>query len=829
MMSVSKMGRGAENYYLKISREDYYTEGSEPPGYWAGKGAQSFGLTGEVSTAQLKALVAGFHPDSGEQLVQSAGRDNHQSGWDVTFSAPKSVSVLWGIGDDRTRQALSDSHKAAVQAALTYLEENALLTRRGHAGRTVERAASVVAVFEHGTSREQDPHLHSHALFLNVCVRGDGSARSLQSRPLYEHKMAAGALYQAELAMGITRALGLAIEREGISFRLSVIPRKVCAAFSKRRAQIEKHMVAGGWSGPEAAERSALVTRTRKRTVPREQLREGWRDAARELGFEPLIGAHEPSRAEPLRVEVVRARIERSLENDSTFRETDLIRELAKDAIGNGQGAAQVRSAVAAELGSGRYKELATERHRTFASREMLALEKQVLGRAIESRSEKGLGCSPRVVENAISRHGFFRQEKADALRYLLSDGGSIRVLDGLSGTGKTSLLEAAREGWEEQGFRVVGAATTGAGSRRLKETSGIESGTVRQLLDGLRQTVLDSAIHHGRQILREATGRKGYRQKLPRLDDRTILVIDDAKSVGTQQMAELMERAKLAGSTLALVGDRFSLPPFEGVSPFTAVLKAIGGATLEVISRQREEWGREATKSFADGDVRSALDEYRKRGFLLSGADELETRKRLVGDFLAVPEGETALALAKTKSQVAELNRSIQEERRARGELGPTWATGEGGEAVRTGDRIHLERGSRILGVEAGSFGTVLDIGLSLRRNDIEVQVEVDGQGLVTLPIKRYKGFSLGYAATAHTAAGITVDQAFVMLDGGPALFREDLYVLASKGRKETCFYETDLEPRDRDQRLTIMERSRSLTISPEVARPVEIEGPDR
>ena len=829
MMSASKMGRGAEDYYLRIAREDHYALGTEPPGRWMGDGAEALGLRGQVRPEDLRAMVRGYDPETGEALVQSAGRDSHQAGWDLTFSAPKSVSVLWGLGDEGTRQRVSACHGRAVAAALRYLEEEALLTRRGHGGHTLERAEGAFAVFEHGTSRQQDPHLHSHALFLNVGVRPDGTTGAIQSKPFYEHKMAAGALYRAELAAGLERDLGLRTERDGAFFRVVGIPKGVCDAFSKRRGEIERRMAERGERGAEAAEKAALHTRSKKRNVDRNALYSGWKEEGLAKGFDPESLPKAPARevAETDLRQDARRTIDGALGSDSTFRKTDVVRRAMEAAQGTGAPSGKVRRAVDEELKDRRYVPLATQRHQAFTTRETLALERDVLKQASRSRQERGLPCDPSAVREIETRHGFFREERKEALRHLTLGEGGVKILDGLSGTGKTSLLEAAREAWEAEGFSVMGAAVTGKASRGLREASGIESRTVKRLLDGLATTTLDKGLHHAKMLLGAARGRKGYRLDAPSLDDNTVLVVDEASRVGTRQMSELMRHARESGAKLVLVGDSVGTPPVEGTSPFPAMKKLLGGAELERVVRQKEDWAREAVGEFAKGDVEKAFEAYAEKGLLFVDPDAKRVRERLVRDFLAVPEGETALALASTDAGKSELNRLIQAERMRRGELGLAFVTGEGGDRVREGDRVAFERNSKLFGVETGALGTVLGVRLSFGANDWEVRVDIDGKGVVTLPSKRYNSFALGYAASAHMAqGGETVDQAFVLLDG-PTPLREAVYVQASRARGETCFYASET-PEGWERKVAIMQGSRARPVDLEAHREIDAGGFD-
>lgn len=156
MLSVSAMSSGQGAYYLGLAQEDYYLEGGEPPGHWLGRGAEDLGLSGEVGREALENLFVGVAPDAKGALVQIQNyRDGRarQPGWDLCFSAAKSVSAIWCQVSPEVRHEIQEAHFAAVKAAMRYLEDNATFSRRGKAGEGLERAKLVAAAFEHGTAR----------------------------------------------------------------------------------------------------------------------------------------------------------------------------------------------------------------------------------------------------------------------------------------------------------------------------------------------------------------------------------------------------------------------------------------------------------------------------------------------------------------------------------------------------------------------------------------------------------------------------------------------------------------------------------------------------
>lgn len=287
--SISARGnaQAALAYYDHLRRDDYYTRGGEPPGRWAGDGAARLSLAGPVTQAEFEAVLAGLDPGTSARLVQQGGRgQNHSAGWDMTFSAPKSVSVLWALSSDDERRAIEKAHRSAVLSASAHLERQAGWARRGRAGRIRERTAGLLmAQFDHHSSREADPQLHTHCFVFNCAPRRDGSWGAIISRELYKAQKDAGAVYRQGLARELEQ-LGHRLERQKDGFRVAAIPRDIERAFSKRRQAIENSARTYGYKTAKGMELATLRTRRAKREMKLDGLLESWRAEAKALGFE---------------------------------------------------------------------------------------------------------------------------------------------------------------------------------------------------------------------------------------------------------------------------------------------------------------------------------------------------------------------------------------------------------------------------------------------------------------------------------------------------------------------------------------------------------------
>lgn len=281
----------AVNYYMGAQKEDYYLHGVDQQGQWFGSGVESLGLGRHVRAAQFRHLLGGYSPDGQRRLVQNAGDAHRDCGWDMTFNAPKAVSVLWAMSEPSVRRQIEAAHQRAVQTALRYAEQVAGVTRRGPGGRIKEAARLLWAMFPEGSSRAQDPHLHTHAFLLNIGGRRDGTFGALHTPNLFRWKLALGALYLTDLAAQLSQGLKLTITPEKVGFGIREVPQTLCGELSQRRRVIEQVMDQRGLSGPIAARSVAKATRPAKENVPAARLFASWQQKGQARGWGPKQAA----------------------------------------------------------------------------------------------------------------------------------------------------------------------------------------------------------------------------------------------------------------------------------------------------------------------------------------------------------------------------------------------------------------------------------------------------------------------------------------------------------------------------------------------------------
>lgn len=816
MLSIGKLGQGQGDYYIDSVAsgiEDYYTGAGEAPGRWTSTSAQRLGLHGEVDPAHLRALLDGDHPlAEGPLVVARRGPGPRVPGFDLTFSAPKSVSLAFGLGDAEVSREMRDAHEAAVDAALGYLERHAAVGRRGRGGaQSVLGEGFVAAAFRHRTSRAGDPQLHTHVFVANAVKGPDGRWTALDGSRLYAQAKTAGYLYQAQLRGELTRRLGVQWTpvRRGQA-EIDGIPPKVLRAFSRRRAELEERMTQRGDQGAKAAQIAARDTRQAKTyAVPAHALHDEWRERAATLGFATSRFAEltERNEAHPLD-RVAAAGMQAELlgphgltERRSTFgrrealqawaerlregADVEVVERLADDLLADPGAVALARDVDALTTSDVIRRSDGTVVPRTAEERrhsttELLARERDIL-HAAEHGASAGRGVvAAGTVDAALGSRPSLSDEQATMVRTLLTDGAAISVVVGKAGTGKTFALDAARDGWRRDGFNVTGVALARRAARELEDGAGIPSSSVAALLNELREIGSSAVLGQG----------------------QSVLVVDEAGMVGTRQLHRLITAAQDARAKVVLVGDHHQLPEIDAGGAFRALVQRGQAIELSVNRRQRHPWEREALDLLREGRPGEALARYDEHDRIVVGDDAPAVRSQLVADWWqARHAGEEAVMIALRRDDVSDLNAGARSHMTAAGRLGPDALTVDG-RAIAVGDEIVCLKNDRRLGVLNGTRGSVTSVDPDQRQLTLQTR---DGERL--LPADYLDGQTVrggpaldhGYAITGHKAQGMTTGHTFVL--GSDSLYREWGYVAMSRGRDANRLYLVAADPRERDE----------------------------
>ena len=659
--SVASAAQGASYY----ERDGYYTK--DDPEHlrmsaWAGRGAAELGLEGNVDPEAFKAVLRGEVPDgSGQRLgrMDREGNVIHRPGRDLTFSAPKSVSLAALVGGDERR--IVEVHRQAVAKSLSWVEKNAAETRlRDPATGRLVRAGNqktVVATFLHDTSRNLDPQLHTHAVLANMVRGEDGKWRTMANEGLYRNQKLIGMIYRSELARGLMK-LGYGIEKTHADgrFEIAGISRRVIEAFSTRRAEIEAAVAeraadGGGTAGNQRlAERAALMTRVSKRDVDKDALREHWREQAKAMGFDanaltaravhsPDISygksgkdisasdaapgktgrelsasdaatgktgrAVEPSMADiptpasesrDLATEAIKWAVAHLAERDAVFSRSELLAAALSWKPGTVSVEAAERAVEGLRKENGLYVAPAFHTGDGLTTDRALADERETIGLMREGQG-RGRPVMRSWTVSARLHKGPLTEGQKEAVKLILSTKDRVVGVQGYAGTGKTTMLNRARALAEKQGYRMAGLAPSASAAGTLGAEAGIESETLQMFL------ARNAGVAEGRLT------RKGERELREKFK-RTVLVVDEGSLASTVQARNLLRIAKaLRIPRVVLVGDSKQLEAVDAGKPFAQLQQAgMRTAVMDEILRQRDPDLKAAVEASLAGDVEKAF-----------------------------------------------------------------------------------------------------------------------------------------------------------------------------------------------------------------------------
>lgn len=627
MLSLSNVGTGwaAANYYE--AADDYYT-GDRSPSAWWGQAAAKLGLAGLVAPTVFANLLDGQLP-TGEMLHHAAA--GRRGGTDGTFSAPKSVSLQTLVGGDIR---LLEAHERAVSRALQYAENLAACRVTADGQTSSENTGNLlVARFDHDLSRSCDPQVHTHCVLINATCRADGQWRALDNEQLYRHKMLLGALYRAELAREV-QELGYQVRTTHLDgrFELAHINDTQVRAFSQRSAAVEAYLRGKGQARDESnawlKKLAAVATREKKTAVDRDQLWLDWNQLSLEHGIEyspPMVVPtfdHEAAR------NVIADAVAHLGEREAVFTRAELLRVALERGVGMAT-CDELEKALDDVSQNGRLIACG-DRFTTLAAQQR---EAEILGIEVAGRD-----CLPPMYAgeraDLLARlEGLSEAQQQAAFGVLLTHNQIIGI-QGRAGVGKTTLLAATTREAIACGYTVKGLAPSASAARELAST-GMPAETIAAF------------------VQRE---RKG-------LNEKTLLVVDEAGMTSTEQMLAILRATQEARCRVALLGDTAQLQAVEAGKPF-AQLQAAGMSTALVgqIQRQRNPLLREAVEHAVNGQITLAVELLGKE--ITQIASSAERFARIADDYVALPPAERAQTrvIAGTRYARAEINRQIRD-----------------------------------------------------------------------------------------------------------------------------------------------------------------------
>jgi conjugative relaxase-like TrwC/TraI family protein len=881
MLSISKpLSSGQAQTYHAIEftspEANYWKQGDTVQGEWQGKMAHTFGLTGAVGADEFARLTEGKHPHTEEQLVRHRAvaeyknedgkiinAVEHRAGWDATFSAPKSVSLTALVGgDDNVREA----HRNAVTAALTELERYTQ-ARIGGNEPAEGTGRFLAAKFEHDTARPVDgyaaPQLHTHAVVFNMTEREDGSTRAVQSQGWFDTQQFATAVYQSHLTFEL-RKLGYELEvgKSGAPEIKGYSP-EYLAASSPRREQIEEAMRQSGFQGPEAAQIAAHATRDGKQILTPDEVMASHRVIADVHGNQAdkvVAEARERalSQGENRTLPITENRAQESVTyaKEKTF-EREAVRDergILTDAMRRGMGEVtypEIRQNFDARHAAGEFVAIDSKKHdtgRSFTSADAIQQERSVV-----AIMQQGQGAAQSIlpIQQAIAisdSREMLNPAQRRVIEEVLTSRDQIHGLQGLAGSGKTTTLEAIREGAEKAGYAVEGFAPTSRAAQQLRD-AGISADTLQAHL---------------------ARGTREQAQSDPSdASSRRLYMVDESSLTSTRQMKEFLDRLGPHDRVL-LIGDTRQHQGVDAGKPFEQLQDAgMKTSQLDQIMRQKDPELLKAVEHLSRNETMTGITMLQSQGRITEIPNAQDRYAAIVKDYAANPE--KTLIISPDNASRRELNQSVRTELQSIGTVGKEnlplsvliaqdlgGADRKWAEKYHVGDVLQYMRGSKELGIEKGSYTTVVAINpkenrLTVEREDgkqisydpqrlqgvnafresprefsvgdriqfrqtnhdlkvdngalgrIEaidkgnsLSVKLDTGKTVNFDPAQMKHFDYGYAVTSHSSQGLTENRAIVNMDtNAPSQLLDTrfAYVSISRASQDARIYTNDAE----------------------------------
>ena len=746
-----------------------------------------FGLVdgGKVDSSDFHRLYNGFAPDSGGKLTRNAGSERRSAGLDMTFSADKSVSALWAIADPELRSEIEDAHNDAARVALeeTVLRNCAYTRIRNRDGEIEVLPADIsAAMFQHGTSRDNDPQLHTHCVIFNAArTHRDGKYRALHQHPVYTWMKAAGAVYRNALAWSLQERLGIRMEqygKDGEFTRIAGIPEDLIGQWSKRRAAIIEAAREMGFTVEGNAPRAAAankITRAGKSPDNDPEIRHRrWRGEAegyveREALIASLLGKSEEITQEQIRAltEVLEELPYRLTREEAVFRLPDIV-----ERVGNATAGLLNRDAVATSIervllspevvrltrpprsAEGRADMAHT---RLYSTRHNLQMEQEVRDMAEGMAADTGHSLSAQAIGAKVAgllKAGYpLSEEQIAAIRSVTSSGGRVAIIEGAAGSGKTTTLRPIADLYREHGQSIIATAVAWRTAVALGNDVEARPFCVDKLLRLAARGGID-------------------------IDGNTTIIVDEAGMLSTRQAHHILRLSERHGAKIVFAGDTQQQQPVEAGPGLRLIHDVVGSVRVNRIRRQKADiedilthvhgetpeaarfraglmgeqesarifgdyeamaekpqftpWQVSASEALRDGDAVLAIAAYHARGRFHIGYDEEKTLTGLVDDwdrYQREHPDKSSVVLARTRAEVRALSHLMRERRFAAlpdGE-GPdtdrvTVIVSRGTEDERTTSPLEIVRGDQ-LRIGATHWEKQLFNGTVVTVDDFKVQ----------------------------------------------------------------------------------------------------------
>ncbi len=747
-----------------------YYENRSAPSFWVGAGADALGLRGAVQRDDLIEVLQGRLP-TGDDLSRRGNRQaERRMASDLTWSVPKSFSMLACAGSDHRLREIA---REAARAVARVLEDEAITARVGHGGARVEHTGKMVAaVYEHEDARQveglADMDLHFHILVANVTQRSDGTwcARDLDFGARNVTRVLADFVGKAVLAKRL-REIGYGVRVTQDGFEIDGISDHDISLFSRRKEQVDAALEARGLTreGSSAAQRDAvnLATRGDKSTLPESEQRWEWQQRLRDAGID-LESIITQARArgyavtDDIAAEAVKSGVRHIGERAAVLDRN----EIRLEALRAGMGRVELHTVDAAiaeraggllDVGDGR-----------FTTKDALHREQEILSRARAGAGKAAALMMPEAaslyIEQSESAQGYrYSEGQRQALTLGLTSTDSVVGIVGAAGAGKTTAMKGLVEAAHGQGFEVVGVAPSAKARNELESAGAADNRTVASFL----------AREHDRNLQR-------------------LVILDEAGMVSAKDMDALLRKLDREGGRLVLVGDPRQLKAVEAGQPFAQLIEtgAISHATIDEIKRQVDPALREIAQSFARGDASGATSKARDymTAAPIHAADPkkpttAERRaaiaRETAGSYLSLSTEDRTrtLVLSGTNAVRQEVNAQIRAGLQARGEVA------RDGCVVTALDKAGLTREAAAR-AESYEPGMVVRLEVSTRSTDGKTHRAVSDYTVDRIKSERVilrdaDGQEKAWNPAREKAAGVYAPRQMALSSGDEIIFREN------------------------------------------------------
>lgn len=802
--SVKKSEGGKlKSYY---SRDDYYFKDAPPK--LLGSGAKEFSSE-TLTLSQFKELT----------------REREILAKDVTFSAPKSMSIAHAIGSNADRLKMLEAHNLAVKEALEYAERSSIFrVQKKFQGNVIKEPGSgmVAVCFNHSLNRNNDPQLHSHTLILNRGFDSSGVERGVNFRAFYQNRTQLDQIYKSSMRRSLEQA-GFRTRRTQDGFELEGVSREQIEAFSTRLKQVDQNLAKMGATREKstADQRQVAALSGRKSKADHLDIKElvaTWHKTAREQNLDLTALKKEPlEMSQKDRDKALAAAYKDATETDGIFRRGQLISTMLKRA----ENADKPLTLHEVEAFLERKKnELVKMPGQAKSAPEQLWTTTVLLQAEAENRRalDHAQGAfqgridplaAQKLDRAAAGLFTFkFQGEQREAALGILTSPDAITCVQGDPGTGKTTMLEAvvAVHGSEN----IVGLSKAGSAAKKLGDETGIEARTIdRMVIDWkARQDALEfekRAQAQGRKVparVAEALENTAYLTALE--NGKGMILVDEASMMGSMDANRLVHIADQAGAKLVLVGDMQQLPGVGAGRPFEEWQRA-GARTyrLSEIRRQRNERERHAVEAVAQRqDARAAVEIMEQQpGVVRVVGDDVERKKQIVADYMhRLEAGEKRpMLITSLNRDRKEFNAQIREQLVERGDVAAdghectvemqdgalesrVFAVGDQVVFLRNDNADQIESRSRVLN---GTMGRIIAAGE-------QMQAELEDGQVVTWSREKFRNFDHAYALSTYKSQGQSVDEhvLYHAPSDSPLLTKNEFLVGISRNKNGVTVY---------------------------------------